>query len=159
MQKKLSLIIGLVVMSCGVFSQSISPSVLNATGGSSLINSYTIEWNVGESIISTLQNANGVSITSGQLQPLPSIVSIEEIEVGEVIIYPNPTRENVVVQSSIDYAYLRLYDMTGRLIMEEQPTNTIHQITLSDLSAGVYELVLFNEKGQRFYQQSISKVN
>jgi len=43
-------------------AQQITPSVINATGNSAAILNTTIEWNVGESIISTMQASNGVWI-------------------------------------------------------------------------------------------------
>jgi hypothetical protein len=56
----------IALMCCvSVQAQNITPSVVNATGGSTTLSATTFEWNVGESIVSTFLSNSGGSITSG----------------------------------------------------------------------------------------------
>jgi hypothetical protein len=69
---------------CGALqAQQITPSVINASGNFTSILNTTLEWNVGESVISTMQASNGVSITNGQLQPAAIIVGIDENTISD----------------------------------------------------------------------------
>lgn len=60
-------IFGIVVKQ---FAQTISPSVINTTGGGGVIGTSTVEvyYNIGEPIVSTVSNGSNV-ITQGFLQP------------------------------------------------------------------------------------------
>jgi hypothetical protein len=58
-------------------AQSVTPSVINSTGGTTTVGNLVVDWNVGESIITT--QSNGFIITNGQLQPVDGIISVEEL--------------------------------------------------------------------------------
>ena len=149
-----------LVLICSVSqAQQITPSVINATGNSAAILNTTIEWNVGESVTSTMQASNGVSITSGQLQPFQTIVGVEEIREEDVVMFPVPAMNelNIAVGEQIDF--IRLFDATGRLVIEERPITNPIQLDLSMLSAGVYQVVLYHSNQQKLFSKSISKVN
>lgn len=67
--KKIFLIVSLIFF-IDAFSQSVSPSVINTTGGGGAVGSSGVEvyYNIGEPIISTVNNNSNV-ITQGFLQP------------------------------------------------------------------------------------------
>ena len=56
-----------------IFAQSIAPSVINSTGGTATVGNLIVDWNVGESMITT--QTNGIIVTNGQLQPVDEIIS------------------------------------------------------------------------------------
>lgn len=145
---------------CGALhAQQITPSVVNATGGSAVIGNVTIEWNVGESVVAGLQAVDGISITNGQLQPADASVGIDEETMPEVALFPIPTRDEINVVSAVPFFGLHIYDSTGRLVVLERSMCTNKTMTLASLSAGIYEMILFNEQQQPFFKKTISKVN
>jgi hypothetical protein len=145
---------------CGALhAQQITPSVINATGSSAVLNNVTVEWNVGESIVSTMQASNGVSITNGQLQPAATTVGINENTIADVVLFPVPTRDELNIVTAVPFFGFHIYDSTGRLVISEKSIFTNKTITLATLSAGIYEVILFNQQEQPIFKRTISKVN
>ncbi len=153
------LIFPFLFLTLEICAQTISPSVINSTGNSAVILNTTVEWNVGECVVSTMQTSSGVSITSGQLQPFQTTVGVKEIREEDVTIFPVPAMNelNIAVGEQIDL--IRLFDATGRLVIEEKPIHYPIHLDLSMLSAGVYQVVLYNSNPQKLFSKSISKVN
>ena len=149
------IILSLATSSC--FAQSTTPSVVNSTGGTGTAGGYTIEWNVGESMITT--QTNGFIVTNGQLQPIDGIISVQELHTNwDVEVYPNPTRDEFVItapQAGIFEA--TLFDLAGKLI-SKQLLMTNNQIDVRALSAGSYYLQVRNVSNQEFKTIKLIKV-
>jgi len=132
-------------------AQSVSPSTMNATGHSVLLDEYQFEWSVGESTsIITTSNSNLV-VTAGVLQSNTSAQSTPSLSnvffIGEIRIYPNPTRD--VVEINILHRIagkhkLQLFDNLGRKLMEKQidynGLGMLEKWDLSRFTAGQYFL-------------------
>lgn len=67
-----------------------------------------------------------------------SFDEIKSIDNIKVSLYPNPVNNiaNISADESIDN--LRVYDITGKVIMQHTPNKTDFRINVSDLSKGVY---------------------
>lgn len=147
--KLLSLTSALFLLSLCAFTQSITPSVINSTGGSGVAGAYTIEWNVGESMMST--QTNGFIVTNGQLQPVDGIISVQELTTSwNVEVYPNPTRDEFLItapQAGIFEA--TLFDLAGKLI-SKQLLMTNNRMDVRSLAAGSYYLQVRNTTTQEF---------
>lgn len=81
------------------------------------------------------------------------IVGIEDFSANETAIYPNPNNGsfNIEVESSIDNAVIRIFDLTGRVRYNETANlieKTPYQIN-TNLSKGLYILEINNNKGIR----------
>ena len=143
---------------CSVaLAQSITPSVVNSTGGSGTAGAYAIEWNVGESMITT--QTNGFIVTNGQLQPVDGIISVQELHASwDVEVYPNPTRDEFVItapQAGILEA--TLFDLAGKLIAK-QLLMTNNRMDVRSLSAGSYYMQIRNTSNQEFKTIKLIKV-
>lgn len=61
-------------------------------------------------------------------------------------IYPNPTRENIFIQSfSKQPADLEITDATGRLLMRKENISSTEQVDLRNFAKGIYFVELKNE--------------
>jgi len=77
-------------------------------------------------------------------------------------IYPNPAKDklaiNVVVTESDNYKVL-IYSSDGRLVHDYQSYfqigSNINEISLSQLSAGFYNVVLINQKGTKISERLV----
>lgn len=85
-------------------AQTITPAVLNSTGGSSTEGFYTVDWSVGElTLVNTLQSVDGTLIvTNGFFQPhawnkTPDEKNGSTFTADEVTLLPNPTYGNLEV--------------------------------------------------------------
>lgn len=78
---------------------------------------------------------------------LPPVVSSEErYAKPEIIVYPNPVRENVHVISKNPVSVVYVYDLSGSVIREMKGENT-KIIEMKDLKQGVYFIQVFTNKG------------
>lgn len=77
--------------------------------------------------------------TDGQFE-FSDIRSIIYNELGTIAIYPNPTKDVVVVDLGNQMANIEIFDLTGRLIMNTNSNNTIQNIDFSNFENGIYVL-------------------
>ncbi len=71
------------------------------------------------------------------------------VPVHDAIVYPNPGSDYLVVQSGpqVCGAFFRMYDMQGRLVMEQRLTSTLLRLSTNTLAAGTYPWqIIFNNK-------------
>ena len=71
----------------------------------------------------------------GAFEYIPPIFIDDFNKVENSIFYPNPTTGIVHFKSEISIQEIQIFDITGRLIFQQ---NNPQQINLSHLSAGVY---------------------
>jgi hypothetical protein len=74
---------------------------------------------------------------------LSTIVGMEELEGQQVSVYPNPASEYVMVLSS-GKGLIEIFDMTGKLQLSKNITETNQYVNISGLSKGVYYLKTSN---------------
>jgi len=134
-----------------VRGQSITPSILNATGGSASIGTNHIDWSIGEMTMVSTFTTSSVIVTQGILQPTDSSIATTGIAksnvAGNLLVFPNPAstvlnlQYTSPAQGSLSY---RLIDMAGKTIINhnvaiKQGVN-IEQINITNLAAASYML-------------------
>ena len=93
----------------------------------------------------TVTDANGCMATSTINIPI-------WIGVGELTddlaftVFPNPSSGVFSIQSKMNSAQLRVYDLQGNLVLQKSELNLNHSVNLSSLGAGIYTLALSNEE-------------
>lgn len=153
------LLLSLTLLSSISQAQQITPHVINSGGGSALVSGNIVEWNLGETIVSTLPSSSGVGITSGQLQPMDIIIQVEEVATSNVTIFPVPTLNTLNIRAEQNIHQVRVFDSTGRLVIEDHPYQMIFQIDVASLAAGVYQLVLIHSTDHIIFTKSFTKAN
>lgn len=139
-------------------AQSITPSVINSTGRTASVGNLIVEWNVGESMVST--QTNGMIVTNGQLQPVDEIISVEELSNSwNVSVYPNPTRDEFVITAPSSGIYeASLFDLAGKFISKHTLMST-NRMDVRSLANGSYYLQVRNTSNQEFKTITLIKVN
>ncbi len=134
--------------------QSIWPSILNATGGSTYIGTKEFEWSVGEMALVNTFTTSSIVVTQGLLQTRLS-TDINEVpgitNLGDYLqIYPNPTTGAINIQYNANkegVITLKLMDMAGRLITdlksEVKPGANNQKLDISALAAATYMLEVY----------------
>ena len=158
MNFKYLLIVALALLNCNAFAQSITPSVINSTGGTATVGNLIIDWNVGESIVST--QTNGIIVTNGQLQPVDEIISVEELNTSwNISVYPNPTRDEFVITAPNAGVFeASLFDLTGKFISKQTLMST-NRMDVRSLANGSYYLQVRNTTSQEFKTITLIKAN
>jgi len=74
---------------------------------------------------------------------------IQVIETGDavVLLYPNPARNMLFVESSEQITGIRMIDMLGQVVYSTSVHDVRHQINVSGLNAGIYFIQLTTGTG------------
>jgi hypothetical protein len=139
-------------------AQSITPSIINSTGGTATVGNLVVDWNVGESMVTT--QTNGFIVTNGQLQPIDGIISVEELNTSwNVSVYPNPTRDEFIITAPSSGIYeASLFDLAGKFISKQILMNT-YRMDVRSLANGSYYLQVRNVSTQEFKTITLIKAN
>ena len=133
------------------YSQSVTPSILNTTGGTQFFTFYRFEWSFGEATAIETLSATNIQVTTGVLQPgtnNPATVNNNQAwGKDEIKILPNP------VQSLLEIDFLSkqqgkvtmtLLDESGRQITRKQfdyfGTGRIEKWDVRSYPSGAYFL-------------------
>jgi len=125
-------------------AQSLSHSVIGATGAEFTSANGSLSWTLGETMTETYQKTNGI-FTQGFQQPNSSK---KETRVG-IFVYPNPTPDYLFVEPNEAGEFqFEIFNLNGQtLINKKSVLNTatqIHRIDLLDFRAALYFLRVTN---------------
>lgn len=91
--------------------------------------------------------ANGCSANSDTIQYVSTF--IDEFEQRDVLIYPNPTKENIQLSFNNPIEEIQLVDINGKILFQAQEIDQRQQMTIdmSQYKSGVYFLQLNTDNG------------
>lgn len=157
---------------CGqdVSAQSISPSVLNATGGSQSVGPNTFEWSVGEMTLVSTASAGSIIVTQGLLQPIqaPSAIGNTTMNAEDLSVFPVPASSVVHIRPAFKRGGklgLLLLDATGRTVLRSEAVlktgNEMQQLDINAVANGTYVLnISYQATGNLSHQSyKIQKIN
>jgi Secretion system C-terminal sorting domain len=127
------------------FSQSLTPEVVSNGGDDFVGGTAQLSWTLGEVAITNYYGTSN-QLTEGYQQCQCfgcGNVDLEEIEVIQANIYPNPVNSNLIVEFSDNEELLEIiiYDALGRVVLTDiYSGNGPKNIQTSTLSAGTYTL-------------------
>jgi len=133
------------------YSQSVTPAILNTTGGTNFFTFYRFEWSFGEATAIETMPTTNITVTNGVLQPgtdKPATVNNNTAwGKDEIKILPNP------VQSMLEIDFLSkqqgqvqmlLLDESGKQITVSHfmyyGTGSIQKLNVSSYPSGAYFL-------------------
>lgn len=76
----------------------------------------------------------------------PTVLNTNILEQDKVVIYPNPTFNNLIIDASILVDKAEVYDSNGRMV---RIFNNKNQLDVSDLQSGIYFLRVFEQQSIR----------
>lgn len=80
-------------------------------------------------------------------------ISLEEQSLTEVAIYPNPTNSLLYLENLPKHSSVKLYNLNGKLLLQEAFKEQKASLDLSQLSKGVYLLELQNNNGENNFRK------
>jgi hypothetical protein len=73
--------------------------------------------------------------------PMLNVVPLEQFE--EILLFPNPVKDNLMLMGQLEKANIKLYDQHGREVYSHKNlSGTEHVLQLPDLSSGVYSVAI-----------------
>lgn len=75
-------------------------------------------------------------------------VSVAEEQLLVAKLYPNPTVDELFIETEEQQVVLTIYDLQGRVIFEQKLEDSKNQISLSFLPAGIYQVLLKSNSKQ-----------
>ncbi len=132
-----------------LFNINAQEAVLT-TGGEASGDGGTVSYSVGQVVYTTNTGTSG-SVLQGVQQPYEISVPTAMENTEDVILisaYPNPVKDILKLktgQRDFNALSYRLFDMGGRLIMEEKITGSETSINMQTLSPSVYLLKVIED--------------
>ncbi len=142
------------------YSQDLDHFVIGTDGGHVKNNQFSLSYTIGE-VVSGLarDRLNNIDITQGFHQPNISIVSVEDHDFDvNITVYPNPAIDYINVKiSDLERANrFYIYDISGRLLSQQQILEKAFKIGFSQLSTGNY-IILFTKDDTKIKTIKVQK--
>ncbi|MCA1747014.1 MAG: T9SS type A sorting domain-containing protein, partial [Bacteroidales bacterium] len=85
------------------------------------------------------------AITGTAFEPQVAVAPKMVVGTGEqhnnrIAVYPNPAKDHIMVKSAIQIKTVRVYDLAGKLLLQENIENDFAKIHLQEFQPGVYTL-------------------
>jgi hypothetical protein len=90
------------------------------------------------SAVSTNQTVNTIALTTGIDQPTLN---------SSVIMYPNPTKDNTVINSSVLISRVEVLNCVGQVMLEKEVNSFNTNVDLSAFNQGVYLIQIHSQNG------------
>ncbi len=84
-------------------------------------------------------------------------LNVTSVEDHGLVVYPNPTSTRVIVECNDWMEELMLKDMNGQLIFSQLVNGKEIELSLVDLSAGMYWLVIKTVNGEQAFQKVVKE--
>lgn len=72
-------------------------------------------------------------------------LGVEDLEANEIAMYPNPTSNIIVIESSTPIDKVTIFDVLGRKVLNSAPMDEKTTLNMSGLNAGIYMAVITSE--------------
>jgi Secretion system C-terminal sorting domain len=171
MKKEVCLLFG-IIAGCQLNAQTISPSIINSTGGTAKAGAYTVDWSFCEVTLASTFSTPNLIVTQGVLQsdPLANSNGINDItSVQKTIrVFPNPSSDVIYLQAedkSVTGFTYSLLDISGKIVLISSGNSSLtekdQRVDLTGLPAGTYILeITESQKRQNTIQTyKVQKIN
>lgn len=76
-------------------------------------------------------------------EALNALLSVESSDIGEFMVYPNPTTDRLYINAEINSPFeVTLFDVLGNKVLQARSNSSQYSISLAQLQSGVYVLEL-----------------
>jgi hypothetical protein len=153
--KKQSLFIAAVLIGIFCNAQTSDLQLISTSGQTTTQNQITMNWSVGEVVTSTFVNENNI-LTQGIQQGKLTVTDISEPEQVDfaLLVYPNPVKTELMIETVEQGKTYELYDFNGQLKKKgDLKTNKV-SIDMSGYASGTYILRINGTKTHKIVKGS-----
>lgn len=159
MKKRLIMLCIIALLNQVTWAQSVGPSSINASGGSTVVDGNTHEYAIGDVVAGSTYDGPGLVVTQGVLQPVvedPNSIGQLTIDAAYLNVFPNPVEQTLFLQPGFNGRGVLEYvltDLQGRILLQKKAPleqgNERQQINMGHLAAAPYCLqVLWQQEGK-----------
>ena len=142
------------------YSQDLDHFVIGTDGGYAENNQFSLSYTIGEVVTDLGRDTlNKIDLTQGFHQSNISIVSVEDHDFDvNITLYPNPAIDyiNVKISDLERVNSFCIYDISGRLLSQQQILDKAFKIGFSQLSTGNY-IILFTKDDTKIKTIKVQK--
>ena len=144
------LLIANILFAFPFYSQNLDHFIIGTDGGYAGNNQFSLSYTIGE-IVTELGNdpVNNIDLTQGFQQAYISIVSTENhLADIDISVFPNPAVNylNVNISDLSKVKSYAMYDMSGKLLLQQEIISNQFEISFSNFSSGNYLLIFKNDQ-------------
>jgi hypothetical protein len=158
----------MMLLCISMMAQTLTPQVISSSGGFYSGASATLSVTVAEmTMVETFSQPNNI-LTQGFQQPeqLTTAIQENELAMGDVSIYPNPTNGQFIIgynATNSASCLVQIFDMTGQVVFSQSfdaavGQNNIH-IDISRYRQGIYLLGMSETNPGSIKNTSFHKIN
>ena len=139
-----------ILFAFSFYSQNLDHFVIGTDGGFAGNNQFSLSYTIGE-IVTELGNdpVNNIDLTQGFQQAYISIVSTENhLADIDISVFPNPAVNylNVNISDLSKVKSYAMYDMSGKLLLQQEIISNQFEVSFSNFSSGNYLLIFKNDQ-------------
>lgn len=133
----------IVLLLCALHVQG-QQQVVSSAGNFHSNVSGSISWTLGELAVETLTTASNI-LTQGFQQSRLTVTGIGDIPAldFEIVVFPNPASDHLIIRTDkeqIENLFYQLYDLSGKIILQDKFRETETTIPVNHLRSAVYLL-------------------
>lgn len=127
------------VLPANATTNTVSWSVVNGTGSATISTNGLLKA-TGNGMVTVKATANDGSNVSGTKVITISNqgVGLSEITNTKVSIYPNPTKDFIIIENLLEKNSVFIYNIIGKLVFKQSINNNRETIDVRNLSNGIY---------------------
>jgi len=151
--KFLFLLLGLILLSSSLFSQSISSDVISNSGDNFVGVNASLNWTLGESVIDVLTSENYIHTQGFHQTYLLSTGISDDLFKSSISVYPNPVKDfaYIKIKGDVENVTIELYDPWGRKLHSEAIKHMeIFKLNMKPYAAGEYLLKVISDNKATF---------
>jgi len=151
--KFIILLLGLFLISSGLFSQSISSDVISNSGENFVGNNASLNWTLGESVIDVLTCENYIHTQGFHQTYMLRTNILDNVFKSSVSVYPNPVKDFVYIKlkDNTEDVTIELYDLLGRKLHSEVINHMdVFMFNMKPYTAGKYLLQVVSDNKATF---------
>jgi hypothetical protein len=133
----------IVLLLCALHVQG-QQQVVSSAGNFHANASGSISWTLGELAVETLTTAGNI-LTQGFQQSRLTVTGIGDLPIldYEIVVFPNPASDHLIIltdKEQHENLYYQLYDLSGKIIVQDRIRETETTIPVNNLRSAVYLL-------------------
>ena len=137
--KRHSLLIAAMLYAIFCNAQNADLQLISASGQSTTQGQVTLDYSIGEVVTSTF-TANNTTLTQGFQQGKLTVTDIADPEQVdfELLVYPNPVKTELMIETVVQGKEYELYDFNGKLKKKGTINSSKVSIDMSGYASGTY---------------------